>query len=495
MEPWQNWAIACVLISGAAYYYSTTGGQKKRPSGFKPYIPKQTQRRNSWGSRNESKGKRKKEKEASGSDPAPEDTADVSAGSAPGSETDAVRKRKGEKKQQPSKLAQSSTVEISIEEEGMDNLEFAKQLSDKMTGTSLKKPDRTQHKKARGQAKRAEASMVGTNGNVPKPNGVMPLQENSTASSTTGADADDDLSSANSPELGATNDTTQSARDVSDMLEPPAKGPSVLILTEPVNPQPQRQPKAQKSVQESETKKQRQNRRKKEEQKAMREQAEKERLVALENQRRTVREAEGRPAKNGLGSSQAPSSNAWSSTSKAGQTDTNLRPAALRDDPLLDTFEESTPSTSAPGKHFNELPTEEEQMKILGEMESDNAWNTVSKGGKSKKRAVNAQASAANSATDTADAGEKGASNGVAGDVSLSKEAPHTSMNVPPHGVKPRQGATETGDNPSKPLKATRETIDHSIWNHSNIHEHPDYDPAFPYALTGHPEDSEWAVV
>ena len=43
-------------------------------------------------------------------------------------------------------------------------------------------------------------------------------------------------------------------------------------------------------------------------------------------------------------------------------------------------------------------------------------------------------------------------------------------------------------------VKATYETIDHSVWTRENITEHPDYDPDFPYALTGHPDDDEWAV-
>ena len=66
---------------------------------------------------------------------------------------------------------------------------------------------------------------------------------------------------------------------------------------------------------------------------------------------------------------------------------------------------------------------------------------------------------------------------------------------------------SRTDDNNSKPtpdkksdaqepkhVKATYETIDHSVWTRENITEHPDYDPDFPYALTGHPDDDEWAV-
>ena len=503
MEPWQNWAIASVLIGGAAYYYSITSGQKKRPSGFKPYIPKQIQPRNSSGLRNDSKDKKRKEKEASGSDHTTEGLADVSTASAPTEITEPVKKRKGQKKQQPGKIAQSSAVEVlgnqdigaTAENEGIDNLEFAKQLSDKIMGTSLKQPDSTQKQKAKRQAKHAEASAAVANGSVSEANGLNLVHKNSASSSTTGGEADDDLSSANSPELGATTNKIPSGADVSDMLEPPAKGPSVLRLTEPANPQPQRQPKPLKPVQEPETKKQRQNRRKREEQKAEREQAEKERRSTLENQRRTVREAEGRPAKNGLASSQALASNVWLNPAKADGDHTDLRPAEPQNAPLLDTFEDPGFTASTTGKRFNDLPSEEEQMKILSEMESDNAWSTVAKGGKSKKKGRNNQAFTGNGATDTAGERDMGASRGTNDDVVLPKDILEKAVNPQPNEPKVTQHATQAQDSQSKPEKATRETIDHSVWNRSNIHEHPDYDPAFPYALTGHPEDSEWAVV
>ena len=505
MDPWKNWAIATVLIGGAAYYYSTTGGQKKRPSGFKPYNVTQTQTRNSSRSRNKSKDKKRTEKEASGSEHVADETPDASTASAQASGSDALKKNKQKpaKKEQPSNLAQTLAAEVANElevenvgeDEGMDNQEFAKQLSDKMTGTSLKKPENTQNKKARKQVKRAEAFMAGVDGKASKSKADTSSKEDSTPSSTTGADADDDLSPTNSPEIGAISTTAPSGGDVSDMLEPPPKAPSVLRLTEPANREPQRQPRQQKTSQEPETKKQRQNKRKNEELKAMREQAEQERRVALENQRRIVREAEGRPAKNGLGTSYASTSNAWSNPSKVDQSNRNPRTAVSQDAVLLDTFEERTPPAATTGKPLNDLPSEEEQMKMLSEMESDNAWNTVSKGGRSKRKAGNLHAVAGNGVTDVARAEKNSLPDGENGDTIFPKGAPGTSLNAQPNGVKSTLGKTRKEGKPNKPGKATRETIDHSVWNRSNIHEHPDYDPAFPYALTGHPEDSEWAVV
>ena len=516
MEAWQSWTIFGLATAGAAYYYTTSGGQKKRGSGWKPFTPQQAQRRNSSRSRNESRDKRRKEQHASGSDQATDDTVEASTTPAQASDIGSVRQGKG-RKQQPSKLAQSSTSDTRNEhnasrgggdwedDEGMDNLEFAKQLSDKMTGTSLKKPDSTQNKKSRRQAKRVEASMADRNGSSSNANGMPPVQENSTASSTTGADADDDLSSTNSQELSVANAGSPSGADVSDMLEQPGRGPSVLRLTAPSNPQPQRQQKEKKPGQEPESKKQRQARRKKEEQKAIREETEKARRIALENQRRTAREAEGRPAKNGLGASQQPSNNAWASSTKVGGNSDTLSQVPVQNEPLLDTFDDDSSiqgagrtakETPANGVGLNDLPSEEEQMKRLSEMESDNAWNTVSKGGKNKKKGTPAPSMVETGKSDNKENKKNGVPTATDAESSFPKGAPGTSLNAQANGVAKNSQMPEASvDKTGKPKKATRETIDHSIWNRSNIHEHPDYDPAFPYALTGHPEDSDWAVI
>ena len=39
--------------------------------------------------------------------------------------------------------------------------------------------------------------------------------------------------------------------------------------------------------------------------------------------------------------------------------------------------------------------------------------------------------------------------------------------------------------------KHVARTLDKSKWNHGNIKEHPAYEPDWPYALLGHPTDSE----
>ena len=596
MDPWKSWAIVGVVGVCAAYDYSQSG-KSKRGRGRPATVLDQNQQRAS-SSRNDSKdtGKKKgKAKSSDASDQAASDAADVSSASPQTSPSERVKRRKGGK-QQPSKLAQSATSELSKErdldrdnaeeqDEGMSNAEFAKQLSQLKTGTSLKKPVTIgETKKTRKQGKRNEMPLEAPNGGPPKMNGITKSQGMSTTSSTTGADADDDLSLPVSPEFGATESTTPSGFDVSDMLEPPSKGPSVLRLTEPVNQAPARQPKPQKAAAEPETKKQRQNRKKNEEKKAMREQAEQERRVMLEKQLRTAREAEGRPAKNGMGTARPPSTNAWTAPTNA-PTKPEASPPTLENGPLLDTLEDTEPNTGSSTNHTNgsgdstvaeaktwnrELPSEEEQIRLMSEMDSDNAWSTVPSG-KGKKRS--AVAGAGTGAYKAESSGSKVPSlenvtpsyttsqvshNNKHEDDKLSTEAGSTTAsndkvasstaNASLNGQKTIKylpinslesgktndrhdkefssyedyikawremrwsdgrlkdpagsavNATNTSAPGEKPViktlrrrpKATYYTVDHSIWTDNNIMEHPDYDPKFPCAVTGHPADSDW---
>ena len=570
MDPWKSWAIVGVCGLGAAYYYSQSGKSKRGRGRAPPLMsPEQSQRRGQ-DQRGDSKDKRKKKSKVSDtSDQQGSDVADASSASVQTSSDGKLKKRKSGMKQ-PSKLAQSSAVEVSpengvgtendiAEDEGMDNEEFARHLSGLKTGTSLKKPaTQNETKKTKKQEKRNETPPKTLNGTALNANGIASSQDMSTASSTTGADADDDLSPAMSPDLRATQATPPSSMDVSDMLEPAPRGPSILRITEPVNPQPIRQLKAQKATSEPETKKQRQNRQKNEEKKAMREQAENERRTLLEKQLRTAREAEGRPAKNGLSSGQLPSTNAWDKPASAA-TDP-AKPATKQSSvPLLDTLEDVPTTVLNPRSTLsgstgmsvdekawnNELPSEEEQMRMITEMDSDNTWSTVAKGGKSKKK-LPAATPANKETTKSSGIQKKDISSDTAASLATStahnKDTPkannsnnnhHTSSTMPAtsadhdsttssgagkkdlstEGSTPKGGdlnktaTSHTNDSNSecatgkttdaqepKQVKATYETIDHSVWTRENITEHPDYDPDFPYALTGHPDDDEWAV-
>ncbi|MCJ1273538.1 hypothetical protein MMC21_001331 [Puttea exsequens] len=420
-DPIVSWAVVGLAITGAAYYYSQSGKSRKSRSRRQGTAAEHAQRRES-STRNETKARRKKkaktgDKSSDPSDQAISDAAEASVELTPASPSEEARRRKKEKsQQQPSKLTLSSTLGESEgqdtgaglepqEGEGMSNAEFAKQFSGVRTGTSLKKAaTNTETTRTRKQGKRNEMRPE-TDGTATQPNGVASTQDPSTASSTTGADADDDMSMPVSPAFGATQTTTPAGTDVSDMLEAPEKGPSVLRLTEPANPQSARQPKQHKAPAPVETKKQRQNRQKNEAKKVMREEAEEDRRAALEKHKREQREAEGRPTKNGLGSVQPvkePKVNQWAKA--FGISNFPKYPENTSGDQLLDTFEdvpEAVPEqiqknaesndgangTSTDDKAWeNGLPSEEEQMRRISEIDSDNAWTTVPKGKKGKKK-------------------------------------------------------------------------------------------------------------
>ncbi|KAI4193042.1 MAG: hypothetical protein LQ346_004031 [Caloplaca aetnensis] len=495
LEPWQSWAIVAVGATGAYLYYSRTGN-KRRGRGRTPFIPNLVKRRNSprrgssadagpAGSAAPSKIRSKK-----GESRVDAGTAQVASSSIPPSSNGKIKKRKGGK-QEIVQVAQSSSVDgpptIAADDgtDEVDNRQFAKQMTGLKTGSSMAKKDlpRGQTKK---QGKQAELPLNSFNALATNTNGGASdsnMKEFSNASSTTGADADDDLSPLASPPFGAQQQTATSG-DINDMLEAPSKGPSVLRLTDVE--EPKRQSRPQKVAQEAETKKQRQNRRKNEEKKLARDQAEKERRVLLERQLRIAREAEGRPARDGVSAPSA--SNAWSKASTSVTTPQQVS-SSMPNTQLLDTFDESPnsgphaaqdmPMSNMKARH-DEAPLEEEQMRILSEMDGSGGWNTVSKGGKKKKSAMNGKEHERKMSTTSAS---------LAG---TDEHSTSTSDDVIPRAT-PSQSQTE--DETPKPSKLRKEDVDPKIWNRENIHEHPAYDPAYPYALTGHPEDSDWAVV
>ena len=587
MEPWKSWAVVGIVGAGAAYYYSQSGKSKKG-RGRMPTLQQDQSQQRASATRSDSKDIRKKKgkaKASDASDPPTSDSAEVSLASTAANPNQKLKNRK-KGKQQPSQLAQSSAVDagkeslvdvedVDKEDEEMSNKQFAEQLSGLKIGSSLRKPGTAENdsKRTKKQGKSKELQSDGTNGAPSKPKQSAAVPDMSTASSTTGADADDDLSLPMSPDLGAIQAITPSGGDVSDMLEAPSKGPSVLRITQPTNPQPVKQAKPKKVAPEPETKKQRQNRQKNEQKKAMREEADKERRTLLEKQLRTAREAEGRPAKNGLGISHAPSTSAWDKPSSS-QAETPIvtqnRAAKVDNNALLDTFDEdkSFLGQSAPrintgasdratehGKAWNRaLPSEEEQMKLMNEKDEDNSWNTVGKGGKGKKKSTKnalADGPSASGKTKHASSGEDPTStkdtntsvlnnfpsspNGKAtsdSDNMSTSGYPHTSSDastamssnnsedpaedrteVPnkvtisqeeKHGriSEPQDDDHDKGSlypegvprNVSKRWRAIAKNLDRTKWNYDNIHEHPDYDPDWPYALTGHPMDSDWVA-
>ena len=115
-------------------------------------------------------------------------------------------------------------------------------------------------------------------------------------------------------------------------------------------------------------------------------------------------------------------------------------------------------------------------------MDSNDGWNTVEKSDKAKRKAISQSEKAGKSEDRNGSilAEEKKAAAGQIGTYhSSGTDIPPAMSSFPPL---------------SKP-KPVRTKIDPAVWNRSNIHNHPDYDPEYPDALTGHPDDSDWAVV
>ena len=288
----------------------------------------------------------------------------------------------------------ASAPQSSDRDEDVDNREFARQLTSAKAGTLL--PAKTKVGTKQRSVKQVRAQ-------------EKPATAETSSDATAGGDADDDRSSFNSPELVATSiEVPVTNGGISDMLEAPVPGPSVLRVTAPTNPVLAKKTKPQTTPDPVETKKQRQNRKKAEIKKAAREEDEKERKVLLEKQRRTAREAEGRAAKDGSAfmAAKTPASNAW--TAPSASTNSNVTSVKGSTVELLDTFTPSaskTVETAAPEIHNSEsehagsdwqkfastLPSEEEQLRLAIE-DSDN-WETVQtkEKRKGKKAAQSAQ--------------------------------------------------------------------------------------------------------
>lgn len=327
MNPYISWAILLVVAGGLGWYY-TNGASPKAQAVIRSTVEK-----------TEAAVAPKKQKRKS--KPAPEPVA---------------------KKSPVQTTVSPPTTEDEKPDEDIDRKEMARRMAGMKAAPSAAPapaPTKSQ-KKNKKKATQLDAS-------------------DTRASSTTGAEADDDLSPAASPSVNA---TVPSAGYVSDMLEAPAPGASVLRVTGNVETQPKKQ-KAQ-TFKEVETKKQRQQRLKNEARKQQVQEAEVERKRLLEKQLHTAREAERREAAR----TTTPAANAWQTketpVAKANGAAPVAAPAvAAAPVDLLDTFE---PSAPAPKKWQQNLPSEEEQMRLLGAANGDDEWTTVSKAKKQPKK-------------------------------------------------------------------------------------------------------------
>ncbi len=415
MEPWQSWAVVMAIGGGAAWYYYGSRQPRKRAT-ERPHAAGNRAESRAGRSREEGKGRRRKEQPAKTQNA--NDSADaMSSGVEKPADHQSDQTRPGKQKKDAkgtvSKHADKDrdTSSAPRDKTDADNKEFAKRMLGVKTGTSLATKERDGSRPRTVAPQRAEENTSRLSVNQPS------SRELSRTSSTTGGDADDDWSPARSPALEATPTDPQpvSGGDVSDMLAAPAPGPSVLRITPATQPSTAvRSHAAPKAAAPQETKKQRQNRRKAEEKKEARAAAEAERRVQLEKQRRTAREAEGRPAKNGLGmvSSKPTGPSPWASNTTSGPPANNNNEiatggAVLDQQPLLETFDRapqtasnSTNQGTGPSTRTSvdsngtqassiwdrDMPSEEDQMRMLQEMEDGAGWSTVLKGKKNNKK-------------------------------------------------------------------------------------------------------------
>lgn len=296
----------------------------------------------------------------------------------------------------PSRSADYSSDDV-------DNKEFARQLASVKQGTSLNATKKDE--KRQKSVKQSRAQVI----DQPAANGN---KKASAPSSTAGVDGDDDESPIASPEVVAAD-----SGDVTDMLEPKSAGPAVLRLTD--TDKTKKKEKKAKAPEKVETKKQRQNRQKVEAAKAVREDAEKDRQVALENQRRLARISEGRAAKDGSAFMAAKAvQSVWKddgANTKLSSTNTNGaavdEPLSTFSKPAVSVNHATLPAKAAPAvkatapipakseNWMSSLPSEEEQLEIIRQ---DDSWSTVTtkKANKTKKR-LSTESQSESEATDT----------------------------------------------------------------------------------------------
>ncbi|KAJ5682409.1 hypothetical protein N7462_005574 [Penicillium macrosclerotiorum] len=335
MNPYLSWALLLVVAGGLGWYY-TNGSTPKAKTAIRSAVEKPEV----------VAAPKKQKRKTKASEPA------------------------AAKKPEVKTVVSPPTTEDEKPDEDIDRKEMARRLASIKNGTSqVAAPVSKSQKKKQKKATQ--------------------LESGSHASSTTGAEADDDLSPAPSPQVNA---TVPSAGYVSDMLEAPAPGASVLRVTGNMESEPKKQ-KAQ-SFKQVETKKQRQQRLKNEARKEQVQEAEEQRRKLLEKQLHTARDSERKEAAR----SQPPTSNAWQAKDVTNVTNGTSRPAPAAPVQLLDTFE---PTTAAPAqkKWAQGLPSEEEQMRMLGAENVEDEWTTVSskkpkkKGGKADESVSEASAS------------------------------------------------------------------------------------------------------
>ncbi|PQE11202.1 Nuclease subunit C protein [Rutstroemia sp. NJR-2017a BVV2] len=298
--------------------------------------------------------------------------------------------RKPEQKRETPKFVD---VDTDNDDDAESNRKFALQFAQAQAGTKFSSTAAAGNRQKSVKQSRAQEKQKAESGNM-------------TAGSATAGDADDDQSFTDSPEVGPTGVVSPVSNGISDMLEAPAPGPSVIKVTEPTNPQPAKKEKAKPAPAPVETKKQRQNRAKVEAARIAREEEEKERKIKEEKQRRTAREAEGRAPKDGrqFMASQQPQTSAWTGPSANGGSTGKFD--------LLDTTEDTSSSTpTVPAKSENTSESKvggsswvDDDERVKSAIEESREWSQVQskkrKTKKENKENTNGEGAGATSSTD-----------------------------------------------------------------------------------------------
>ncbi|KAL2387900.1 hypothetical protein RJ035_003842 [Blastomyces gilchristii] len=487
MNPFLNWAIVLVISGGLFWYYKLRSCPRVRATPLKALVEKHE---NGYLSK---KAKRKAKRSP--------DNASSSGSRTPPPKPIVHSPAKQE-------VVSSGVHKAEAGDEGMNIQEFAKRLSKAKEGTKLSSADSKPNKHQVRTKKIVSSAVEPANKDITAKkdiaaskdtsaekdvtvekdvtiekdttvdkdataekgttsNGDTTAEKDATesstcTSSTTGGDADDDMSSVNSPVV---NPTVPTAGSVSDMLPPPPATIPVLRLVDVSQEAEQSAKKNQKSEKVTETKKQRQRRIKNENRKKMVEDAERERRIQLEKQLHTAREHERREAAK---SKPPPAANAWKTENSSNKP--NGLPQSTNEPPptsFLDTFEPAaepaanplpTSETTKPSSYLeswaNNLPSEEEQMRIIM---SESEWTTVCNRKKERRNGSKHTGSVSASETSSSDF--------------QAVKAPRPSINQPPPPPKTKTPTSEAA-------KATPTALFPPKQETSNS--------------KGHPLDSDW---
>lgn len=240
-------------------------------------------------------------------------------------------------------------VDLPRDTEGsVSDKEFAQQLAKAQAGTTMQPKSQQQPK----GSSRLSAS-------------IQPKQSEERLS--TGAhDADDDLSSVDTPQVKS------SSKDVSDMLEPGAGAPTMLKITSVPSEKPKSKAKPQQFEQVT-SKKKRNEQARREEQRKINEESERQHERKKQEQLRTARMAAGTSNQTKANNFAATAQNAWQKKSPVAESTTPNVSSGL-----LDTFEPSKTQPSVQAVPLSNIANQPVASGNATELKAKQGENTTS---------------------------------------------------------------------------------------------------------------------